>query len=141
LALSRARPCRRIGLIVGHGRCPALICGLILDVGFFILIEKPKTTPFFYFARNFPDLRRSRGCVAAFSGLLQLSGHRRRLQRRDAHISKEGLQIPVRLKLDEEEFVRRRAALECRSISSVLRLLVQAAMRAEQQQQQPNLVA
>jgi hypothetical protein len=23
---------RRIGLIIGHGRCPALICGLILDV-------------------------------------------------------------------------------------------------------------
>jgi hypothetical protein len=22
----------RVGLIIGHGRCPALICGLILDI-------------------------------------------------------------------------------------------------------------
>ena len=32
LASSPSSTMRRIGLIIGHGRCPALICGLILDV-------------------------------------------------------------------------------------------------------------
>lgn len=45
-------------------------------------------------------------------------------------------QIVARLKEDEERFVRRRAAEEDRSISSVIRCWVNEAMKAEQPQQQ-----
>jgi hypothetical protein len=45
-------------------------------------------------------------------------------------------QIVARLKADEEQYVRRRAEREDRSISSVIRCLVSEAIRAEQQHQQ-----
>jgi hypothetical protein len=44
-------------------------------------------------------------------------------------------QIPVRLRPDEEQYVRRRAEQEDRSIASVIRLLVNEAIKSEQQQQ------
>jgi hypothetical protein len=44
-------------------------------------------------------------------------------------------QIVARLKSDEEQYVRRRAEQEDRSISSVIRCLVNEAMKSEQQHQ------
>jgi hypothetical protein len=44
-------------------------------------------------------------------------------------------QIVARLKEDEEQYVRRRAEQEDRSISSVIRCLVNEAMKSEQQHQ------
>jgi hypothetical protein len=46
-------------------------------------------------------------------------------------------QIPVRFRPDEEQYIRRRAEVEDRSIASLIRLLVDEAMRSEQPQQQP----
>ena len=43
-------------------------------------------------------------------------------------------QIPVRLKLDEEEYVQRRAAQEDRSVSSMIRIIVRTVMQSEKQQ-------
>jgi hypothetical protein len=43
-------------------------------------------------------------------------------------------QIVARLKADEEQYVRRRAEQEDRSISSVIRCLVNEAIKSEQQQ-------
>jgi hypothetical protein len=45
-------------------------------------------------------------------------------------------QIPVRLKLDEEEYVQRRAAQEDRSVSSMIRIIVRTVMQSEKQPQQ-----
>jgi plasmid stability protein len=44
-------------------------------------------------------------------------------------------QLPVRFKPEEEQYLRQRAAVEDRSVSSLVRLLVRAAMQSEQQQQ------
>jgi hypothetical protein len=45
------------------------------------------------------------------------------------------VQIVARLKSDEEQYVRRRAEQENRSISNVIRCLVNEAIKSEQQQQ------
>ena len=50
-------------------------------------------------------------------------------------------QIVARLKEDEERYVRRRAEQEDRSISSVIRCLVNEAMKSEQSPQRHQVAA
>ena len=50
-------------------------------------------------------------------------------------------QIVARLKSDEEQYVRRRAEQEDRSISSVIRCLVNEAMKSEPRHQQQHQAA